>query len=246
MNSQISANLLAIVPARAGSKGVPGKNKALIAGLPVIEYTVAALEESRAVSGILVSSDDSDILALYRDREAVLTVERPAALARDDSSTGDVVAHALEAWAATGRVPPDAILLAQPTTPLRTACDIDGAFDLFERRGREPVISACCVEGIRHPCVMYRMSDHGRGVLYEAEPSDHRPRQSFEVVFQRNGAIYLVTTAFFRSTGRLRNATPLIYEMPWERSINIDGPGDLLIAKALIESGLLNGPMRWP
>ena len=91
-------DLLAVIPARAGSKRVPGKNKALIGGLPVIEYTVAALEAARSVTGIVLTTDDADILMRYRSRATVFVVERPAALAQDNSSTADAVTHALTAW----------------------------------------------------------------------------------------------------------------------------------------------------
>lgn len=229
--------MLAIIPARAGSKGVPGKNKALIGGRPLVDYTIAALERARAVAGIVLTTDDSDLLAYYRDRASVLTVKRPERLAQDDSTSAEAVEHALEAWQAAGRDIPDAILLAQPTTPLRTVADIDAAYDQFQRTGCESLISACRAEGIRHPSGMYLLKE-GRGTAYVAGGEPAR-RQDFETVYQRNGAIYLVTTAFFRRTGRLRSDSPEIYEMPWERSINIDVPGDLLIARALIESGLV-------
>jgi CMP-N,N'-diacetyllegionaminic acid synthase len=233
--------LLAIVPARAGSKGVPGKNRALIAGRPLIDFTIGALEGARSVTGIAVSTDDREILARYAGRKNLFLIDRPAALANDEATTGAVVAHALDTWESAGRGTPDALLLAQPTTPLRTAADIDGAFALFERARREPVVSACKAEGIRHPEVMYRLNEDGlHGELYAGKDGDQARRQAREIVYQRNGAIYLVSTEFFRRTGRLRNATPLIYEMPWERSINIDVPGDLQIARALIESGLQN------
>jgi CMP-N,N'-diacetyllegionaminic acid synthase len=229
--------MLAIIPARAGSKGVPSKNKALIGGRPLVDYTVAALELARSVTGIVLSTDDEDILVRYRDRAGVLTVERPESLAQDDTTTAEVVAHVLDAWRATGRDIPDALFVAQPTTPLRTAADIDAAFEQFERTGCESLISACRAEGIRHPSGMYLLKE-GRGTAYVAGAEPAR-RQDFETVYQRNGAIYLVTTEFFRRTGRLRSDSPEIYEMPWERSINIDVPGDLLIARALIESGLV-------
>jgi CMP-N,N'-diacetyllegionaminic acid synthase len=233
--------LLAIVPARAGSKGVPGKNRALIAGRPLIDFTIGALEKARSVTGISISTDDPEILSRYADRKNLFVIERPAELASDDATTGAVVAHALDSWESWGRGTPDALLLAQPTTPLRTAGDIDGAIALFERMDRQPVVSACKAEGIRHPEVMYRLNADGvRGELYAGELGDQARRQTRETVYQRNGAIYLVSTEFFRRTGRLRNANPLIYEMPWERSINIDVPDDLRIAKALIENDLLD------
>lgn len=218
---------------------MPGKNKALIAGRPLVDYTVTALERARSVSGIILSSNDEDILALYRDREGILTLERPEHLAEDDTTTAEVVSHALEAWQALGRDIPKALFVAQPITPLRTAADIDAAFELFERTGCESLISACRAEGIRHPSGMYRMVEgEQRGTPYLAGAEPTR-RQDFETVYQRNGAVYLVTTEFFFRTGRLRSDDPVIYEMPWERSINIDVPGDLMIARALIESGIL-------
>lgn len=231
--------MLAIIPARAGSKGVPGKNKALIAGRPLVDYTVTALERARSVSGIILSSNDEDILASYRDRESMLTLERPDRLAEDDTTTAEVVSHALQAWQALGREIPEALFVAQPITPLRTAGDIDAAFELFKRTGCESLISACRAEGIRHPSGMYRMEEgEERARPFLAKPEPTR-RQDFETVYQRNGAVYLVTTEFFIRTGRLRSDDPVIYEMPWERSINIDVPGDLMIARALIESGIL-------
>jgi CMP-N-acetylneuraminic acid synthetase len=233
--------LLAIVPARAGSKGLPGKNKAMIAGLPLVEYTIAALEGARSVEGIALTTDDSDILARYCDRKSVFLIERPAALSQDDTPSAAVVSHALDAWEGAGRISPTALLVAQPTSPLRVASDIDKAFTLFERTGRAPLVSACKVEGSRHPANMYRLRSDGLyGDHYVEDGFRQVPRQTREILYQRNGAIYLVTTEYFRSTGRLRGAEPVIYEMPWERSIDIDSPGDLLVAKALLESGLVN------
>lgn len=233
--------LLAIIPARAGSKGIPGKNRALIAGVPLLEYTVRALRAAESVSGILLTTDDPEILADYRGCDDIFVVERPAQLARDDSKTSDAVAHALDAWASAGRPLPGALLLAQPTTPLRTAADIDAAFALFQRCGREPLVSACRVEGIRHPRGMYHVDEaEQRGRLFIEDPTDDLQRHAYEVLYQRNGAIYLVTTEYFQRTGRLRSVTPYLYAMPWERSVNIDVPGDLLIARALIESGLVS------
>lgn len=232
-------DVLAVIPARAGSKGVPGKNTALINGLPLIEYTVRAARAARSVGEILITTDDIGILDRYRDCSDLFLVERPSQLAHDDSTTSDAVAHALDAWTSDGRPLPGTLFLAQPTTPLRTAADIDAAVMMFERCGREPLVSACRVEGIRHPRGMYLVDEpEERGMLYVDDPDDNLQRHAYETLYQRNGAIYLVTTEYFRRTGRLRSTAPYLYPMPWERSVNIDVPGDLLIARALIESGL--------
>jgi CMP-N,N'-diacetyllegionaminic acid synthase len=231
--------LLAIIPARAGSKGVPGKNKAPIKGRPLIHYTVAALRRADSVDGILLSTDDEDILRLYEKEHDVFLVRRPPKLATDKATTSAAVAHALAAWERDGRTLPESIFLAQPTTPLRMAADIDAAYRLFRESGGVSLISACLVDGMRHPRDMYRKRSDGRGELYIPDLYDRTTRHDYEVLYQRNGAIYMVSLDYFRQEGRLRSFEPVIYEMPWERSINIDGPGDLLIAKALIESGLV-------
>ena len=92
---------------------------------------------------------------------------------------------------------------------------------------------------MRHPRDMYRPRQDGRGELFIPDRDDRSTRHSYEVLYQRNGAIYIVSLEYFQQTKRLRSLNPVIFEMPWARSINIDGPGDLLIAKALIESGLV-------
>lgn len=86
---------------------------------------------------------------------------------------------------------------------------------------------------------MYRMYEDGHGELFVPDKTDRMTRHDYEVLYQNNGAVYIVSTGYFRCERRLRSLTPVIYEMPWERSINIDLPGDLLIARSLIESGLV-------
>jgi CMP-N-acetylneuraminic acid synthetase len=233
--------LLAIIPARAGSKGVPGKNKAHIAGRPLVDFTVTALEASASVDAILLTTDDRDILNRYADRTNLFLVKRPAELATDDATTSATVGHALKAWETAGHDLPRAIFLAQPTTPLRTPADIDAAYKVFLSSGAESVISACRVEGMRHPKDMYRRREDGRAELFIPDAHDRSTRQNYETLYQRNGAIYIVSLDYYLREGRLRSLTPVLYEMPWERSINIDGPGDLIIARALIETGLLDG-----
>ncbi len=236
--------LLAIVPARTGSKGVPGKNKAEIAGRPLVDYTVGALEASRSVGGIAITTDDPDILGMYQGREGLFVINRPAELATDEATTSSVVEHALHSWTEAGHAAPTNLLLAQPTTPLRTAAHIDAAYQLFLRSGTESLISACQAEGMRHPKDMYRMRGDGRGELFIPDPEDRSTRHSYERLYQRNGAIYIVSLDYFMREKRLRNLNPVIFEMPWERSINIDTRGDFLIAKALIESGILDREQR--
>lgn len=234
-----TTGLLAVVPVRAGSKGVPGKNKAIVAGAPLVEYAVATALAAESIAAVVVTSDDEEILERYTGRDEVFVVRRPAALATDTASTVDTVAHALEQWEAGGGWTPTALILVQANTPLRTAADIDGAYRLFTQTGGESVVSACRVDGIRHPRVMYRLRGDGRSELFVPDEVDRKTRPDYEELYQRNGGVYLVSTEYFLRERRMRSFTPVIYEMPWERSINIDVAGDLLIVRALIESGLM-------
>lgn len=231
---------LAIVPARAGSKGVPGKNKALVAGEQLVEYTIRAVLGASCVGEVLLTTDDQELLERYRHRDGVMALPRPSELADDNASTDDVVRHALAFRKKEGSAMPDVILLAQPTTPLRTARDLDAAWDVFIENSFRPLVSVCRVDGIRHPNVMYRMdAESGCSEAY-VQSKQSSGRQKYETLYQRNGAIYLTTLRDFEHFGGFAFPHPILFEMPWERSINVDGPGDLVIVKALIESGTFN------
>ena len=231
--------LIAVVPARAGSKGVPGKNKAIVGGAPLVEYAVASALAAASVEATVLTTDDADILDRYAGRAGVFLVRRPAALATDTASSVDAVAHALTQWRAAGGWSPRALVHVQSTTPLRTGADIDRAYQIFRRSGTESLISACRVDGIRHPRVMFRLRDDGRSDPFLPDEVDRKTRHDWEELYQLNGAVYIVSADYFWRARRLRSLTPVIYEMPWERSVNVDVPGDLLIARALIESGLV-------
>ena len=198
--------LLAIVPARAGSKGVPGKNTARIGGRPLVDFTVAALEASLSVGAILLTTDDREILDLYVNRKSVFLIERPSG-ARDrycyyERGRRDASSHGKR----LGTYIPRALLLAQPTTPLRTAADIDAAYQLYLDSGAQSVVSACRVDGMRHPKDMYRLRQDGSAELFICDPNDRTTRHDYEPLYQRNGAIYIVSTDYFRQEKRLRSS----------------------------------------
>jgi CMP-N,N'-diacetyllegionaminic acid synthase len=216
---------VAIIPARGGSKGVPGKNKRLVGGKPLIGYTLEAAKASARLDRIAVTTDDPEIADLAR-AAGVEVVERPSNIAADDSPVIDAVLHALEALAL---VDPAALVLLQPTSPLRTAQDIDAAIGLFERTGT-PVCSVCQV-GDAHPARMYRAED---GVLRPVMPElATQRRQDLPVLFHRNGALYIVGPEQLRE--RQIICDPMVpYEMDAERSVNIDTELDLIVLEALL------------
>lgn len=222
------AEVVAIIPARGGSKGVPGKNKRLVAGRPLIDYTIAAGLRARTLSRILVTTDDPDIAALAR-AGGVEAVARPASIATDESPVIDAVRHALSAHF-PGNGSPDAIVLLQPTSPFRAGSDIDAAVELF-LASKTPVCSVCRCEDA-HPARMYRI-ERGTMVSLMPELSSIR-RQDLPPVYLRNGSIYVFGPGEL-ATGEIIGSAMQPYIMGARSSVNIDTEIDLLLAGAILE-----------
>jgi N-acylneuraminate cytidylyltransferase len=219
------AERVALIPARGGSKGVPGKNKRIVGGKPLIGYTLDAARASASLDRIVVSTDDSDVAEIAR-AAGVEVVLRPAEIAADESPVIDAVLHALRELRIDE---PSALVLLQPTSPLREARDIDAAIGLFEATGT-PVCSVCRV-GDAHPARMYRLED---GVMRPLMPElSTMRRQDLPPLFHRNGALYIVGPAQLRA-GEIICDPMVPYEMDAERSVNIDAELDLIVLEALL------------
>ena len=222
--------ILGLIPARGGSKGVLRKNIRLVAGRPLIAYTVEAAKRSRTLTHIVASTDDPEIASIA-ERLGSRVLLRPASLAADETPMVAVVQHALAFLEPTlGRF--DGVAILQPTTPLRTADDIDAALNILITSGAESVVSVYAV-GDGHPARMYRLLEE-RLIPYESEPPE-RLRQGLPALYHRNGAIYACRRHVIDDQHTLigRDARP--YLMPRARSLNIDDEFDLLVADLLIQ-----------
>ena len=217
-------NALAVVLARGGSKGLPGKNLLPLGGRPLLAWSVEAGVRAIRVSRVVVSSDDDAILAAGREAGAE-TLRRPAELAEDDTTSEAALVHA---WAEAGRGE-DVLVLLQPTSPLRTAGDVDAALALLDDPGADAVISV--VEPERCPWKCFYADEHGhlRGLVDDETP--FRPRQELPRAYSPNGAIYAVRTALFERSGRLFQPRTVPYVMPPERSLDVDSAEDLARAR---------------
>jgi len=221
------AERIAVIPARAGSKGVPGKNKRLIAGRPLIAYTIDTALQTKALDRVIVTTDDAEIADLARAAGAEV-VERPAEIAGDASPVIDAVLHALDA---AGAHDPAAVVLLQQTSPLRTSEDISQAITLFERTGT-PVCSVVRVEDA-HPARMYRIE--GERLVPQVPELAAARRQDLPALYLRNGAIYIVGPE--QLARREIICDPMVpYEMPADRSANVDAEIDLVVLEALLTS----------
>jgi CMP-N-acetylneuraminic acid synthetase len=211
-------SVIAIIPARGGSKGIPDKNLALLDGRPLIEWTVTAAQGSNRFAHIVVSTDSERIAEASSSMGAEI-VMRPSELAQDDSPTISAVMHALSHFEAK------TVVLLQPTSPLRTSDDIGAAMDLHLATER-PVISVT-------PAKPWLFTKDSEGGLVQFT-STLDQRQS-TLVFAPNGAIYIASAELLR-VGKTWWYNAVAYEMPPERSVDIDTPTDLLIAEALLSN----------
>lgn len=225
------SRVLAVIPARGGSKGVPRKNIRPLAGVPLIAHTIRAAQAAQMVSRILVSTDDEEIAAVAREWGADVPFLRPAALSDDRAAQIDVVIHALQQAEMLDSVTYTHVLLLQPTAPLRTAEDIDASLRLLLQSGCDAVVSYTPVESA-HPFYMVTLEDSRPRPILEI-PQGLTARQEYPPVYRRNGAIY-ATRRDVILAGSFYGEDVRAYIMPPERSVNIDSFFDFELAEFLI------------
>jgi CMP-N,N'-diacetyllegionaminic acid synthase len=223
-NTGVSLHKLALIPARGGSKRIPGKNLVDVCGKPMIAHTILAALESGVFKRVVVSTDDSEIAEVSRLYGAEVPFDRPPELARDDTPSVAVVLHAME------QLRPDCVTVLQPTSPLRTADDIVAADARMTEIAR-PVISVAETKP-------WLLSTDENGGLFWAF-NERQGKEGTQRYFVPNGAIYsFLSEVIWKGGSWWDNA--VAYEMPLERSIDIDTPSDLYIARALLAGRINN------
>lgn len=221
-----------MITARGGSKGLPRKNILPMAGRPLIGWTIVAALGARCVERVIVSTDNKEIAEVALAQGAEVPFLRPAELASDTAGSIAVLRHAVEQCSGF-----EYVLLLQPTSPLRTSEDIDSAFARMRELGKPSCVSMCEVE--ESPWLMYsKLGDGCIAPLMPPLPGAGR-RQDMPPVYRINGAIYLAKTAWFLQEDTLLGAETLGYEMPRERSIDIDSRADFDRAEQLLSGSLI-------
>src|SRR5687767_5058839 len=175
--------VLAVIVARGGSQGLPGKNILPIAGRPLLAWTIDAARAARSIDRTILSSDDEAIIAAARGCGCEVPFRRPAELATDTATAVDVVLHALDNVSEY-----DVVVLLQPTSPLRTAADIDAACAQLAASGAPSCVSVCMAE--QSPYWMYRLNGSRRLEPLLEAPTGATRRQDLPPVYVLNGAIY--------------------------------------------------------
>lgn len=219
--------VLALIPARGDSKGLPGKNIRPVGSRPLLAWSVEAARASRSIDRLILSSEDEAIMAAARACGCEVPFRRPEVLSSDTATTIDVVIHALDALPGY-----DLIVLLQPTSPLRTAADIDAACDLLAASGAPACVSVSPVE--QNPYWMYRLGDDQSLVPVVENPSNATRRQDLPPAYVVNGAVYVANSAWLRESRSFITRETMGYVMPVERSIDIDTLEDFEAFRRLV------------
>lgn len=238
--------VLGIITARGGSKGIPGKNLKLLAGKPLLAYTVDTARRSGALDRVILSTEDEAIAAAGRDLGCDVPFMRPLDLAQDDTPHLPVIQHAARWMEERANYRPDAVMILQPTSPLRTTADIAAAVELLDRSGADSVLSVSEVPAHAHPMRTLRVDGAGDAVLFvSGEPVRKRinRRQDLPPAWVMNGAIYVCRTrVLFDAEPSLYGNRVVAYRMPAERSISIDDLEDWAAAERAVLSARPSGP----
>ncbi|MES9875525.1 MAG: acylneuraminate cytidylyltransferase family protein [Candidatus Sedimenticola sp. PURPLELP] len=217
---------LAVITARAGSIGIKGKNLADLCGKPLIAYSIEAALACPEISRIIVTTDGDRIYAVAKECGAEV-IRRPPELGTDFVSINDVVAHVLQEL--DGELDDhDALVLLQPTSPLRTSGDISSALSLLEQgRGEGSVISVMTPK--MHPMKTMRLEDGLLSPWVDRETLG-TPRQLLPDLVHTNGALYVTAVGSYLEAGHFYSEPIRPYFMPESRSVDVDSPADLELA----------------
>jgi N-acylneuraminate cytidylyltransferase len=220
--------ILGIIPARGGSKGIPRKNIHNLAGRPLIAWTIDEAKKSKYIDRLILSSEDEEIIKIAREWECEVPFVRPWELAQDDTQGMEPVIHAIKVLPANY----DYIVELQPTSPLRTAEDIDACIEKCIYYSAPACISVC--EAAHSPYWMYTIDEHDRMKPCLPEQNSAERRQDLPIVYQLNGAVYVARAEYLLKNETFMGKNTIVYIMPQERSIDIDNMLDLLLCEYLI------------
>lgn len=227
-------NILGVIPARGGSKGIPGKNIYPLNGKPLINYSIETALQAKMLTKCIVSTDSEEIAKVARDAGAEVPFTRPASLASDSSLSVDVMKHALITMDKLDGKLYTHLVMLQPTTPFRTAKDIDKSVELLLADDCDSVMTLVDVKH-NHPARMYTIND---GMLSNvmAEGVPMRPRQELPKVYIRSGDIYACKREllFEKNVMIGSKCVPLVISS--ERAVNIDTMEDLLLTEYYLKN----------
>ncbi len=224
--------VLALIPARGGSVGLPRKNVRPLAGVPLIAHAIRIGHACQAIARTIVSTDDEEIAAVAKSYGGDVPFLRPAALATDTACVFDAIRHAVSALEEAGDIPYDDIVLLQPTSPLRLVADVDACLDALWRSGADSAITIYRHPQI-HPRVMYAVGADGTAIPVWSHPDRMPRRQELEPVAIRAGVVYAFRASLVRTGTDIYGRRTVAVEIPRERGVGIDDARDFALCEQL-------------
>lgn len=226
--------VVALIPARAGSKRLVNKNVLPLAGIPLIAWSINAAIESQYVDRVVVSTDSADIIKVAKDYGAEIPFIRPAEFATDTSSTVDVILHAIEALKLQGD---DILLILQPTSPLRKSKHIDGALQLMVDDSVEGVVSVTTCS--HSPLWSNTLPNDGNMGSFIREEIKGKRSQDLPQYYRLNGAIYAFNVSSILKHGSINYSSAVFsYVMPEQNSFDIDTELDFKLCELFVNASL--------
>lgn len=236
-------SILAVIPARGGSRGLPGKNLKKLGGVPLVGHSIAAAHTVPAVRRTIVSTDDEQIAIVSRSFGADVPFLRPAELATDTAPTGPVIAHALAAAEAEGDAPYDAVLLLEPTSPVRDPARLAEAVGLLRTHPDVDGVVSVSIPGFDPMSTGVEVDSAGaiRRAFPEAAGQTRR-QDSTRTFLKLNGNFYLWRADFVRRLEHswLDEGSFLAVEIPEAQAFSIDTPYDFDLVEAVVQAGLVD------
>ncbi len=237
-------NILVIIMARGGSKGIVKKNTKLLAGKPLVCYALQAAKNSTLVDRIIVSTDSKDIADIARGQNIEVPFMRPSYLAKDTTPSLPVIKHALDFLKKSEKYTPSLVVIVQPTSPLVIGKDIDTSIRKVVQQDVNSCISLCEIS--ERPEAMYHVNvlDKIRPYIKNKAHNTYT-RQSLPKIFRANGAVYITKPSVIKKKNTIIDkANAAAYIMPKERSVDIDDEIDFSLAEVLLKKHYAKYNMR--
>ena len=222
--SIVAKSAIAIIPARGGSKGIPNKNLQTVGGVTLLARTISACLKSESIATVYVSTDSDDIAAVALNNGAQV-IRRPADISGDTASSESALLHSLNEIEKTSSLPNN-VLFAQCTSPFITHTDIDGILDLLKDHDSALTVT-------HNHAFIWRRDNAGNAIGINHDSAIRLPRQQLDPEFKETGALYAMNIGHFRKSGHRFFGRIGMYEVPADRSMEIDEPEDLRLANTL-------------
>ncbi len=225
--------MIALIPARGGSKGLPGKNIKLLNGVPLIAYTIKAAMNAKFITRVIVSTDSDEIATIASAFGAEVPFMRPNYLANDTSAAIDTYLFTIDELEKRNKITIEEVIILLPTSPLRTSEDINNAISIFKEKKAESVIS---YTEEHHPISWHKYINEE--LKFEnIFPPNIKNRQELKNTYYPNGSIYIFTKNTLKN-GNYYPENSFAYIMPRNRSVDIDSIEDFQYAEFLITKEL--------